>query len=370
MRDGMDRLPMQVLLVGDASSPHIQRLTIALANADVRTVVAAFELGGLPVPEIRLGDLPVAADRRYFIAVPRLINAIRRLRPSVVHAHYLSSYGLLAAIAVKSMSKANRPPLVQSVWGTDILVTATSWLRRSAAAYALRAADVVTGDSAELEVQSRLIAGKLRWHRFVFGPPAALLTEERQRQRIFVSSRSLVPAMRVPDILEAFLVARDSPELAGFRLVICGDGPGSSALALRVHPNVEYRGPLLQRELHELLLTSNSFVSIPRTDGTSASLLEAMAAGNIPIVNRLPANLEWVGPQIGELVSRDPSTTELATAMVRAVTRPIDRQAIRSAVGGVTWETEVASLISLYSELRSPMVGQGPPSEATRTPEA
>jgi glycosyltransferase involved in cell wall biosynthesis len=35
-------------------------------------------------------------------------------------------------------------------------------------------------------------------------------------------------------------------------------------------------------------------VSIPNTDGTSISLLEAMAYACIPFVSNLPANKEWV----------------------------------------------------------------------------
>lgn len=348
----MDKPSIQVLLVGDGSSTHVRRLANALADSGVRTAVAGFEHGDLQVPEIRLGNLPVAADRRYLLAIPRLIRVIRRLRPSIVHAHYISSYGLLAAIALNGMRRGERPRLVQSVWGSDILVTARSGLRRQVAAYALRAADVVTGDSVELEVGAKRLVGDIRWQRFVFGPPKQLLKEVRRPQPIVVSSRSLVPAMRIAEIIRAFLMAQASPVLGPFRLVVCGEGTELRALApLLAHPSVDYRGVLPQRELHKLLLNSAAFVSIPETDGTSASLLEAMAAGTIPIVNRLPANLEWVNPEIGEVVSRDPSTAELASAMVTAITRGINREAIRAAVVGATWESEVASLIDLYSRL-------------------
>jgi glycosyltransferase involved in cell wall biosynthesis len=36
------------------------------------------------------------------------------------------------------------------------------------------------------------------------------------------------------------------------------------------------------------------FISIPGSDATSISLLEAMSAGCIPIVSDLPANREWI----------------------------------------------------------------------------
>ena len=36
------------------------------------------------------------------------------------------------------------------------------------------------------------------------------------------------------------------------------------------------------------------YISIPTSDSTSVTLLEAMAAGSLPIVSDLPANREWI----------------------------------------------------------------------------
>jgi glycosyltransferase involved in cell wall biosynthesis len=221
------------------------------------------------------------------------------------------------------------------------------------AAYALRSADAVTGDSKELEREVGRIATRAPWHRFVFGPSASLFKRERTPESHFVSSRRLTAEMRVERVIEAFLAARQAyPVLAATRLTICGEGPELGALrASMAHPMIDYRGFVSQRELEDLLLTARAFVSIPVTDGTSASLLEAMAAGTMPIVNAIPANLEWVTPAIGEVVPRDPSTAELASAMARALAREADSEAIRAAVADSTWEIQIASLLELYARL-------------------
>jgi glycosyltransferase involved in cell wall biosynthesis len=71
--------------------------------------------------------------------------------------------------------------------------------------------------------------------------------------------------------------------------------------------------PALARSYHRAAV----FASVPESDGTSVSLLEAMAAGCVPVLSDLPANREWVtdgrnGFLVDDLVALD-------TALVRAI---------------------------------------------------
>jgi glycosyltransferase involved in cell wall biosynthesis len=59
------------------------------------------------------------------------------------------------------------------------------------------------------------------------------------------------------------------------------------------------------------------FVSVPESDGTSVSLLEAMAAGCLPILSDLPANREWVEDGRNGLLVDD--LANLGTALLRAM---------------------------------------------------
>ncbi|MEZ5608242.1 MAG: glycosyltransferase [Burkholderiaceae bacterium] len=69
---------------------------------------------------------------------------VRELAPDIVHAHYITSYGYLAA-------RCGRHPLVLTAWGSDLLVTpqASPWMRWLTG-WILRRADLITGDSASL----------------------------------------------------------------------------------------------------------------------------------------------------------------------------------------------------------------------------
>jgi glycosyltransferase involved in cell wall biosynthesis len=345
-----------VLIVGDVASVHVRRLAAGLRDRDVRVEVAGFEGDELEsVPIHRLGSLPVVADRRYALAIPGLARILRARRPRVVNAHYLTSYGVMSALAMRlAFPFADRPPLVQSTWGDDLLVTPKqSLLHRRFAAFALRSAALVTGDSGDLEAAARQLDPHLAWQALIFGPPAQLLSAGADRQKIILSARQLVSEMRVDLILEAFRRASASPAFQGWKLVIAGSGPEAAALRRQSAEmvNVEFVGMLPQGDLHVLMLRSSVGVSVPVSDATSATLLESLAARIVPIVNDLPANREWIDEAIGEVVARDPTADDLAGAMVRAASRSVDPRLLTERVASATWEAQVDAFAATIGRL-------------------
>lgn len=346
---------IDVLLVADAQSVHTRRLTEGLVARGLNVAVAGFG-GGLPpgVPLVRLGRLSAQHDVRYLLAIPRLARILRSVRPRIIHAHYVSSYGLLAAMA-RRVSQLDIP-LVQTAWGTDLLVTASgSRFRRWLSALALLDARAVTGDSRDLlEIAAQLSPGA-PLHRFVFGPSTSLLRAARSSDQIIVSTRRLEADMRVHLIVRAFRRAqREHAPLWGWRLIVAGSGSDESAQAAAgTDPNIEFVGYLDRSALEPLLLRAQVIVSVPVSDATSASLLEGLAAGCRPVLNDLPANREWVPEGVGIFVERDPSEYSLAEAIVQAASSALDPSLSRALVEGVTFEEEVGRLISLYELVSS-----------------
>jgi Glycosyltransferase len=325
-----------------------------LVDSGLEVQAAGFE--GDPIKGVAthsLGTRPASNDRRYALAIPHLARLIRALNPRIVHAHYLTSFGLMAALALRlAYPLRPRSELVQTVWGTDILATARiSWVHRWSAMVTLRAAAVVTGDSLEIADEIGRLAPGSRYLRFNFGPPEALLTAVRHPGKIVVSSRRLDPDTRIDLIVEGFCVAKDRcMNLAGWRLIVAGDGRDAARLRLiaKDRDDVRFVGQMRAQGLHSLLLEAEIFISIPRSDGTSASLLEAMAAGVTPIVNDLPANREWVDRDVGVIVPSAPQAEDIASAIELVRARPPGEDAIRERVKDATWEHEVARLTAAY----------------------
>jgi glycosyltransferase involved in cell wall biosynthesis len=347
------RTGVDVLVVGDVDSVHVRRVVGGMVEAGLRVAVAGF--GVREIAGSRTYDLGWStaspSDAQFGVAIPRLARVIRKVRPAIINPHYLSSYGLMAVLAVRLASPLrSRPRVVQTVWGTDLLVTSrASRVQRAMARFALCQAQLVTGDSDDLESEALALAPEVPFHRFVFGPPASLLAQPRSSESVVISARRLDPDTRVPLVVEAFRHAHelDPASMHGWRLVVAGSGTDAAKVrtATGGDQRIELTGPLQQDDLYRRFGTAAVSVSIPVSDATSAALLEAMAAGVVPIVNDLPANREWVDDAVGIMVSRDPTPKELAHAIIAATRRPEATRALRARVATVTWEAEMAGLV-------------------------
>jgi glycosyltransferase involved in cell wall biosynthesis len=120
-------------------------------------------------------------------------------------------------------------------------------------------------------------------------------------------------------------------------LDLVGDGPLMGELqrhtaALGLTDRVRLHGRVRPDRLADLLRRSNVYVSMPVTEGVSASLLEAMACGCYPIVTNLTANRYWISQhENGTLVPIDDvAALEGALLAVWRNTEVIARAAARN----------------------------------------
>jgi glycosyltransferase involved in cell wall biosynthesis len=233
----------------------------------------------------------------YIFAIPFLRALATRLRPDIVHAQYVTSYGFLAAAA-------HLHPLVLTAWGTDVLISPReSRLMRWLARYAVRSADKVTTVAehmnaavAELGVPvSEVIAVPFGVDTQHFQPP----TEPRPALpplRV-ISTRNFGPVYSVHTVVEAVRLAREDG--LDVRLALVGDGPLRAELeaqvaAAQLGPYVVFHGHVSPDRLAKLLGEAHVFISSAISDGNNVSLNEAMACGCFPIATRIPANAQWI----------------------------------------------------------------------------
>jgi len=123
---------------------------------------------------------------------------------------------------------------------------------------------------------------------------------------IILSNRNLLPLYNVSLLVRAIpYVLKEEPKT---KFIIAGDGSEKRNLEseveqLNVSSSVQFLGRVPHQEMPHLLGQSDIYVSTSPHDGTSVSLLEAMASGAFPIVTDIPSNREWISPgQNGFLV--------------------------------------------------------------------
>jgi glycosyltransferase involved in cell wall biosynthesis len=292
-------MKQKYLILADGKSPHtlkwIQELTHYF---DVYLI----SLNGVPPQMEKIlkkesifvlneSTNPSGKNYKLILTLFKIRNILHKLQPHYINAHYLSSYGFLAALAKSSVKNTI---LIQSLWGSDVLVEPfLNRLRYNIARYALNKADYITADSFYVsDIVAKIVSSK---ECIVF--PFGFNKIEHyagKKEKIVFSNRALKKSYCIDTVLRWFALQDSS-----YRLVISNDGPEknnlfSLAKELRIDERTTFVGYLSASEQQSYYQDSTYFISIPQSDATSVSLLEAMQFGTIPIVSNIPANREWI----------------------------------------------------------------------------
>jgi len=304
---------------------------------------------------------------------PRLLTdlkrVIRKIKPDLVQAGPIQTCALLVALA-------GFRPLVSVSWGSDLLRDAdrSAW-NRWATRYTLGRSAVLVGDCNPVR-QKALVYG-MPDERIVTFPWGVDLqhfspdgTPGAERHAIFsnaspstesapfvlLSTRSWEPVYGVEVIAKGFVqAARTHPELQLLML-----GGGSQAGLLRkifnqggISGQVHFPGQVGQAELPHFYRSADLYVSASHSDGTSISLLEAMACSTPALVSDIPGNREWVQPGVQGWWFPDGNADGLAAGILQAIQQrsrlaEMGRAARRLAEEKADWSKNFPQLLKAY----------------------
>jgi len=224
-------------------------------------------------------------------------------------------------------------------WGSDLLrAIRVDALAHRRAEVALASAQWLAVDSeAGLNAASR-IEGSLRNRATVFPwgidltifgstTPSRFLRSNLgwDEQTIVFSNRGWEPAYDIPTLLRGFALARKRNE--NLRLVLANDGPLRNQIKqlieeLGLREDVVHVGRISNLETAAYLSISDIYVSASISDGTSISLLEAMAGGVPPIVTNFESNREWVIDGQTGFTFEIGNVEALADVLIKAISNP------------------------------------------------
>lgn len=315
---------MRICFLGHGKSVHIKRWLDYFKSRGHDVYLITFancSIEGITVYNVGSFNINSSGGNwQYVRKISSVKKLLKQISPDIINAHYITSYGFIGALA-------GYTPLVLSAWGSDILVTPKeNILYKSITKYALNKADLITSDSEYMTNEIR----KLTDRKTITVPMGVekslcmLDRKESENEIRILSLRSIDKNSNIDLIIKAFSIFINKHNFKNAKLIIVNDGPEienikRQILEEKIEKYVDVKGFVSRNELLDLLLTSNMYISIPTSDSTSVTLLEAMACGIMNIVSDIPANTEWIENGVNGIIIKDKSPENIALSIKNAM---------------------------------------------------
>ena len=318
---------MRILFLVCSVTAHDEKFVRSLSAGGYETRIFSFHqrrvderLASLPHISVESVPLRVLPRLQRFLPLhllPRLKACIREFRPDIIHAGNTWNESFLGALS-------GFHPLLVMPYGSDVLIdTQRNFWFRFANTRVFRAADWVTVDAEHVrrKVMHDFQYPSERITIIPWGIDVEAIAGERGRSRervrsalgwqnnfVVIMTRNHEPVYGIDVFLKAMeSVVRDNPVV---RVLLIGGGALTDQFRGFVRErgleeSIRFTGKMPYASLLQHLQAADLYVSSSHSDGTSVSLLEAMASGLSAVLTDVPSNLEWIQSGVnGEIVPR------------------------------------------------------------------
>lgn len=277
---------MKVLIAGE-SSIHLQNYCCAIKTY-VDEIILITETP-IMITEAKKSYVISFRDMnpiKWFFNIQKLKRIISDENPDLVHIHQINR---LAYFIAKSIYKT---PLVSTAWGSDVLlVPKRNFIFSNFSRYVIRKSRYVTADAqVMIDAMKKMDNSSSKYIHLQYGIDTVAPST---KEKVIYSNRLHNKLYNIETIIKYFAeFSKNNPE---WELHIAGKGEETEKLkSLAAGLKVKFLGWLNKEQNNEQYAKASIYVSIPSSDGTSVSLLEAISANCIPVVSDLPVSHEWI----------------------------------------------------------------------------
>lgn len=356
---------MRLVYLADAPYVHTLRVVEHFASKGHEVHVISFRPATIPGVTVHYVDgLERIGKARYLVHARRVKAIVNELKPDILHALHLTSYGFLAGLT-------GWQPSIVSVWGTDVLEApslspAHGWITRQA----LARAGTITATGLRLAEATLPYAPREKPvvvipYGIDVGLFSPVMRPERERLTIGAVAR-LSSEKGLEYLLRAVALIRDRADAAyeaprAIGVILAGDGPEREKLEwltaeLRLDDSVRFLGEVAHADVPAVLQSFDIFAMPSTWEGFGVAALEASAM-QLPVI---ASNIHGIPDVVlheetGLLVpARD------VNALVEAIVRLANDRALRLRLGeagrafverNYRWQDNIALMERLYEDV-------------------
>ncbi len=359
---------MKIIYFSLDYTPHDHRFLSALSESEHQVYYVRLQRGprqseDRPVPAnieqvlweggsdiFRWRDLP-----KYVLGLRRII---RRVKPDLIHAGPIQTCALIAVLS------GFRPVLTMS-WGFDLMkdIYRGGWWR-FATRYTLKWSSYFTSDAHV--TRDKAVEYGMNPAKTVVFPWGVDLNNFRPQTTddrpstgfTLFCNRSWELNYGVDVLARAFVkVAQQRPEVSLLLLSGGSQGPFIRQILSTggVLDQVTFAGQISYADLPRFYQMADLYLSASHVDGSSVSLMEALACGLPCLVSDIPANREWVREGENGWLFKDGDYDELAAKIIQALELreklpEIGQRARVTAEQKADWPKNVKTLLETYEK--------------------
>lgn len=348
---------MKILLFAASNSVHTHKWALFFQSRGYQVKVVTFYNHYDPnhAKEIDTLILPKFLPRK--LSYPTSVFALKKIladyQPDIFHAHYVSSYGVIAALT-------NYRPLYISVWGSDIYDFPTAnKFKRKMVEYALNCADVICSTSFDMAKETKKYTDKeveitpfgVDLHRF------KPLNLTRSDEMITIgTAKGLQEVYGISQLIKGF--AKIEKEYPQARLLIVGDGPKRTEYENMVHQlgiahKTTFTGYVSNKEVPYYINQMDIFVLPSYRESFGVAAVEAQACGVPVVVTNVGGLPEVVEHEGTGLIIPDNHPDHLSHAFKRLIQDPklrheMGAKGMEYVKKRYDWTENASRMIALY----------------------
>jgi len=349
----------KILFLGDINSIHLQKWIDSLKDDFELHVISLdplenkeYDIEGVAIYTNETKTVNSGSKLSYLKSLRRFRDIHKKINPDFVHAHYASSYGLIAAIL-----KPRR--LFISVWGSDVYeFPKRSFLHKTVFKWILRKATQLFSTSHDMKRELQNYTKK-EITVVPFGVDTSVFQPVEKignNQNFTVGTvKSLEDVYGIDKLIDAFASLKQ--ECPNSRLLIYGQGSKEEELKkqaenLDVADVVEFRGFLKNTEVPAAIGEMDVFCALSRQESFGVSVVEASACG-VPIIASNVGGLPEVvkDTQTGYLVENIEEAAEKLIFLAKndILRKELGENARNFALEQYDWKKNVKAMKSFYT---------------------
>lgn len=367
---------MRILFLADADSSHTRKWAVGLHERGIEVAIFSLRKSQsgwhFAYPAIRIYDKEAFSNPMftkgslsklsYLKSSAAVKKAIEDFKPTILHAHYATSYGLLGV-------RSKFHPLIISVWGSDVFeFPDKSFLHRMMVANNLKRADAVFSTSNVMKEQVLKLVDRpvtvtpfgIDITTYSRKPEVPLFDSET---KVIGTIKTLEKHYGIDVLINSFALVKKKYS-GKLKLVICGSGTQEQELKLLAaqsgyNDDIVFTGAISQEEVPQYMNRFDVFANLSRQESFGVAVLEAMSC-EVPVVVSSAPGLAEISAN-GDCAVMVPIDDVYASAeaMLKCIADGNYADGLRSkgrqrVVQHYNWRNNLTDIIAKYTTISAP----------------